>query len=375
MPLNLSTSSSNSDEQAALFSQAKAWKRALKLFLAVVLLALLGLVGVIVYANPYRNIPFASTNRPLMDVNQRYLYPAVVRDLGFDSGVFGNSTIRLLRPEALQGVFGGSFAQLAMNSGTAYETYLMADFFLRYRQEKGQPTRTLVFGLDAQWCSQEPTYPQFTERGFPLWMLDESPWNDLPHMFNGKVVEIAGRILGQRLGFGGKIHYDQSGYGSFLPPIADYDLAKARRHIYGQETPIIRPAVEPAVQVSADVRQGWQFSTHTLLKDLLAKAPAESGVILIWVPYHAYIQPAVGSQEAVVQEVCKERVAKLAALRPHTMVVDFMRPSVFTRTDQNYWDSLHYGLEQAEQVVSWLGLARSGRVAPDGIFHLDDPWE
>ena len=65
-------------------------------------------------ANPLR-VPF---ERPLMDINQRFMYPQVLRSGEFDSAVFGTSTIRLLKPSDLEAVFGGDFANFGMNAAT-----------------------------------------------------------------------------------------------------------------------------------------------------------------------------------------------------------------------------------------------------------------
>ena len=352
-------------------SSLRPWTRFLLWFCGATLLLGCVLVGLIVWANPYRNIPFASSDRPLMDVNQRYLYPAVARDPRFDSAVLGNSTIRLLRPELLNQTLGGQFAQLAMNSGTAWEEWRMARFFL---SQRAQP-RTVILGLDSLWCSQNPDDRLITERGFPEWMYDDNPWNDLLNLFNGKVIEIAGRILTEAVTGEGKIHFDQTGYGNFLPPRTDYDLTRAREHIYGQAMPVLKAPVVPPVVLSEAERQALVFPTHALMQEFLTGSPAETQVILMWVPYHAVGLPATGSREEGVLETCKQRVTALAKARPHTMVVDFMIRSDITTRDENYWDSLHYDTAIADRVVSGLGQALRGESSAAGDYRLLDAME
>src|SRR5687768_17031237 len=84
--------------------------------LLIVLYAFIALI------DPYDNVPFSPPiERPIMDINQRFMYPAVARSQRFDSAVIGTSTSRLLNPEKLDAVLGGRFANLAMNSATAWE--------------------------------------------------------------------------------------------------------------------------------------------------------------------------------------------------------------------------------------------------------------
>ena len=42
--------------------------------------------------------------RPIMDINQRYMYPQLVRSGRFDAAVLGTSTMRLLDPQTLSPV-------------------------------------------------------------------------------------------------------------------------------------------------------------------------------------------------------------------------------------------------------------------------------
>jgi hypothetical protein len=349
-------------------SSAAGWRRFLQVFAGV----LAGLIAIaltlLFWANPYRNIPFAPTDRPLKDVNQRYLYPAVARDVRFDSAVFGTSSIRLLNPADLEAEFGGRFAELAMNNATAYEQTRIARLFLEIRAQQGLPVRTLIFGIDQVWCGRGDTYQRFTDNPFPPWMYDHDPWNDLLYIVNGKAVEIAARIVGWQLGLNPGEHYDSAGYANFLPPRSAYDPVRARKNIYGQATPRPIEAVEPPVRITGADRASWQFPTHPLMVDLLATVPAETRIIFAFVPYHVIQQPQPGSRRAVVYAECKGRFVAMAAQRPDAMVVDFMRPSPITTTDDNYWDPLHYGVETATLLATLLGRAARGKPDPAGRY-------
>lgn len=104
-----------------------------------VLIAVGGFAGIIVVSsafillmNPYGNLPrILLREHVISDINQRFQYPALIRSKRYDSIVIGASDSRLLHPKALERVFGGRFANLAMNAGLAYEQYRIADLFIR----------------------------------------------------------------------------------------------------------------------------------------------------------------------------------------------------------------------------------------------------
>ena len=61
-----------------------------------------------------------------------------------------------------------------------------------------------------------------------------------------------------------------------------------------------------------------------------------------------------------VWQACKERVAEIATQVPNTVVADFMLPSPITRTDDNYWDALHYRVAIADRLARDLAVAGRG---------------
>ena len=75
-----------------------------------------------VLVDPYGSNPLRIRfERPLMDINQRFMFPQVLRSGEFDSAVFGTSTSRLLSPADLESSFGGHFANFGMNAATPFE--------------------------------------------------------------------------------------------------------------------------------------------------------------------------------------------------------------------------------------------------------------
>ena len=168
---------------ASAGAPALAWRRFGLTFAAVAAGLAAALYGVVLAVDPYgtRARPGRAPG-PIMDINQRFMYPQIVRGGRFDSAVFGTSTVRLLDPKQLSALFEARFANLGLNAGTPWEQVQLAGLFLRQVREP----KVLVFGLDTTWCEPDADRKRVTFRAFPPWLYDEDPANDWPALLNLK---------------------------------------------------------------------------------------------------------------------------------------------------------------------------------------------
>lgn len=314
------------------------------------------LLGLFVLAmNPYGNLPhLLFSEHVITDINQRFQYPALIRSRRFDSAVIGTSDARLLRPDALDRVFGGSFANLAMNAGTPWEQYRLIDLFLR---EVPQP-RMLLMALDHVWCDPAALSNKTTFRGFPEWMYDDNRWNDFFYILNGKTVELGGRVLAYHLGLGSARF--PAGYEVFTPPEDAYDSAKVRRKLWGDAGPHPIGAVTPPYRASEEERRSWRFPALAWLDESLTRFPGR--VVMAYMPAHVTAQPVPGSAGAARESECKAETQEIAR-RHGVPLIDFRIASGITTNDDNYWDRLHYRLPIADRIVA--GIERALETAAD----------
>jgi len=343
------------------------WRR----FLWVVGGAFFGIIAAlylfVVLTNPYGNLPNSLFSKhAITDTNQRFQYPALVRSGEFDSIVIGASDARLLHPAALEKVFGGRFANLSMNAGLAWEQFQIANLFMR---ETPHP-RTLLVTLDHAWCAPNAAAKRKTFRGFPEWMYDDNPWNDLGYMLNGLSVELGVRRIGTALGL--RPARLEAGYEVFTPPESDYDPIKVRQKLWGKQGPRkIKTAVPPYVPTPAE-RAAWQFPALNWLDEMLSKFPGRK--VLAFMPAHVAAQPPPGTRAAARENECKARIAEIARRHDAGPVIDFRIPSPITSNDDNYWDRLHYRLPIADRVVAGIEQALAGEENADGDWrYLEDP--
>jgi hypothetical protein len=82
-------------------------------------------------------------------------------------------------------------------------------------------------------------------------------------------------------------------------------------------------------------------------------------VVLIFPPVHLTAQPRPGSMRAIVEAVCKTRVAEIGARRG-AAVIDFRFASPITSHDSNFWDPLHYRVAIARRVSDGIAAGLAG---------------
>ena len=317
------------------------------------------LAAFIALMNPYGNLPRILFNEHvIVDTNQRFQYPALVRSQRYDSIVIGASDSRLLHPRALERVFGGHFANLAFNAGRAHEQYRLATLFI----EEAKQQRTLLVGLDHVWCDRDADDKRTTFRGFPEWMYDHDWRNDLRYMLNAKTVEIGGRRLAQALGLRKARYLD--GYEVFTPPDSAYDPVKVKHKLWGNDDPGSIDPVVPSYKASAAERMGWQFPALTWLDEIAARFGRR--VLFVYAPAHIAAQPRPGSLEAAQVKECKARIGAIAR-RHKVPFIDFNIRSEITANDANWWDRQHYRLPIADRVVANIERAlKTGEDDPQG---------
>jgi len=349
--MNSSISSSEVPEDSG---NDDAWRRFFRLALGTALCSGLFVYAFVAIVDPWDTLPLSPRlHRTPVSTNARFSFPALARSKAFDSAIFGTSTSRLLRPAMLNPAFGAAFANLSMNSATAYETSRLMEVFARAHPLP----KAVMVGVDIEWCGTGETYEKYTPRPFPEWMYEPDPWPAYREIFNLYAVQEAGQQFAILTGIK-KPRYGKDGYTNFLPDESEYDVARARKNLppppslaIGQGTTLNRAAL--------------RFPTHALMVSALASLPASTRKLLFFVPYYFGAQPPPGSDRAATFDECKTRIAQIAQATPNTVVADFMIGSPITRDETHYWDPLHYRVPVADRLMA--DLADAARGLPSGV--------
>ena len=313
--------------------------------LVVVLALLCGLYAFVAVVDPWDTLPL-SPRLPRVPIssNARFSHPAIARNPRFDAAVFGTSTARLLRPVDLDPLFGARFANLAMNSATAWEQTELLGVFLR-----AHPTpRAVLIDMDGAWCG--PVAERLTPRPFPAWMYGTNRWAGYREMLTPYAVQEAANQAMVMLHLQ-RQRYGSDGYTSFVPPDEAYDPARV-------DAAFARWPATDQTPVSGD---GEAFPALALLGPALRAIPAGARVVLFFPPAHVEQQGEAGSRTAVRWAECKRRVVAIAGgwaiAGGRAAVVDMLVPSAITRDRANYWDPLHYRVAVAGRIAALLGGA------------------
>ena len=324
------------------------WRRFFRLAAGTAVLAAGVIYAFVVLVDPFDTLPLSPpVDRVPVATNARFSFPALARSQTFDSAVFGTSTSRLLRPAALNPEFDAHFANLAMNDATVYEQSELMRVFAHAHPI----AKVVIVGLDVRWCVTGDDYQKLTPRPFPQWMYGDNPWRGYAHMFNLYTVQEAGQQFGIMLGIKPEV-YGRDGYTSFVPPDNAYDPARVAEHLR-----------EAAPEVPPGERDGdprsWRYPALEQLRADIDQFAHVTRKVLYFVPYnHVLLSP-----DAQVWIECKRRAAQIDV--PNTLVVDFMRPSPITLTDDNYWDALHYRVGVADRLAQDLARAANGEPSDD----------
>lgn len=301
----------------------------------------------VVIVDPWDALPLSpGLPRVPISTNARFSFPALARSPKFDSVVLGNSSARLLQPAELNPGFGARFANLAMNSATAYEQSRMLEVFLRAHPEP----RVVIVALDQAWCGD--TFQRYTPRPFPEWMYQANRWPAYREMLTPYAVQEAWNQFAVMMHLK-KRRYGLDGYTSFVPPEAAYDPVRRDRAFLRWPSMDHTPAPQAAKAA---------FPLLPLLDVMLRSLPAGTKKVLFFTPYNVEQQGAPGSFTAWRWARCKGEVAEIAARRG-AETLDFMIPSSITLTRDNYWDPVHYRAPIATRLVE--GLVRGE--SPDAV--------
>lgn len=309
-----------------LASEPTAWRRMLWRYgVACAAIALLSPIFVIVL-DPYdsgRFWPFDGYGVP--SFGQRLTAASLARAPDTQAAIIGNSTVQLIDPARLTEMTGVRFVSLAIPATGPIEQLAVARWLVRHHEGVSGPAlQALVIGLDARWCQGAG---QLDVRDpFPFWLYGDSGFAYVRGLLNLRGVEAAERKVRLILGIEKRLRAD--GYRDFEPELARNEAAAAADFAQGNR--------------GFDAAGGDTLDAVRRLRDFLAGAPATTSLVLVFVPRYSVTLPAPGSLAEQRSDACKAAFRQLAARRPHTAVVDFLKDGEIARDRRNFWDRVHY---------------------------------
>lgn len=322
----------------------------IKSFVFTSLVAVSFLMMFVVVVDPYDSLSISPPIERLpSSKNQRFAYSAIARSDNFDSLILGTSTTRMLNPAQLDKALGSKFANLSMNTGTAFEQMQIFEKFRRAHNA----TKQVIWGIDGIWCATKKPSARLTNREFPFWLYDQNKWNDYLHLLNFKTVESAVRQVAIIFGLR-RAEYGRDGFRNLNKKGTRYDLDRARLNLYGQTAPKPFPQPLTKAAVTNQERKSWHFPDVQTLEEYVSETAKNTKILFMMVPYHDFYFGAPNGRDKLILNDCKKRFEMMARRNANIDFIDFMIASDFTRTDRFYWDHMHYNDEGAKIIEEAL---------------------
>jgi hypothetical protein len=328
----MSSSTSISDTA----SDGRRWRRLLRLYAAITSSVGLALGAALLLLDPYDTGHFALF--PTGDVanyGTRLALASIGRRPEFDTAVVGNSTIQLLDPARLSRLSRRHVVSLAVAGSGPLEQLAVADWFRRNHRDGDL---TLMFGIDATWCTTDD--PIRLSHPFPFWLYTDDRFDYAINMMRYKTLEAAGTHL--RMLFGNERKARADGY---------HDYSGANFAEFTEQPP--PPENPPGSAIS----QVENFTAPPLLRQFLERLGGSARVVLLMPPRHVSILPVPGSRAAAKQDACKAAYRALADMRPNTRVLDFDVDGPMARAHDNFWDAIHYRDSVARKIEDQVAAA------------------
>jgi hypothetical protein len=322
----MNSSISSSDQRGA--------GRFIGVFLAAALGIGLALAAMLILLDPYdtgRLTPLVKPGIPA--TGPRMANASRMRNPAFDAAILGNSTIQQINPERLGAQTGRTFVQLSVPGTGPMEQVAMIDQLMFRR---GTAIKAVVLGLEHSWCDASRSLR--TLHPFPFWLYDRSALNYAASLVRLDSLEFLPRRINllrgkEKLG-------REDGYWNYEGPSSYHQIGKGELNTLPVPAPF----------------RGQPAATDSLRR-VLRSLPPETQLILVHPPVYALARSLAPDADRRYLATCKAEIARVAAERPGTVLIDLWTDSLENRSRQMFYDSNHYTTAMALLIEAQLAAA------------------
>ena len=296
---------------------ANRWRTSIVIFVLTAVINALLVIAVLAALDPYDTGRFAIAplwrDRIDREKNSRG------RDPQFDSAIFGNSRIELLRPELLDKNTGMRFVSLPILGAEPIEEFVLLRYFLRHHSNP----RALVIGLDETWCFN-PLQSELTAE-YRDWLYSDSVLNYIVHLYSFRSIEQAWRV-----------------HSTSISRADGFDDYEPLYHAAGADAmEVVRKKFNPA-RPTAPFTSTTKFPAASQLEQILRDLPVATVVVLAWVPIHISMVSLPGSPSERAIAACHAAYVFDGSVHSRTRIVNWSVDRPENRIDENYFDNVHY---------------------------------
>ena len=305
--------------------KSKSWNIAVIVSVGVILLLL---AGVTIVIDPFLHYhkPLSFLEYPLKD--ERYQNDGIARHYEYNAMITGTSMTQNFKTSEFEALWGVPTIKTSYSGASFHE---LNDNIRRALEYNGE-LKYVLCSLDSNklmWPAQEDAYT-----GYPEYLYDENPWNDVEYVLNKEVVPKTLAV----------INYTRAG--EKTPTMDDYGNWN-RYQTFGREAVVnsftlLDIAEEEVVMSQADI----QMLSENIERNFLATAKKypDTEFYLFFPPYSiCYWEALVRSKQLNIQLQAEEMAVELLLTADNIHVFSYSdRLDIINNLD-NYCDTLHYG--------------------------------
>ncbi len=275
----------------------------------------------------------------------RYILRKYSMEPQFDSAIYSSSVGYIFKTTDFDKGFNSKFLNMSTRAALPYEQTIMLKRFLRYHPHP----KSLIFLLTNPWCEEgmgtyalrDPLGPLQNE-DFPLWLVDNNPYNELLHLFSMKNLKLAKVEFKHLTGIKPILPSSYELYGSSQMPDSFHvgPVEENIPRIYGPEGKREKPKDVIDKDSYYKISHNQTFTRLDMLKNILKELP-DTLKILVYMPRPSFYIPYKGTRADAEFQACKSYMADNFLTLPNTHIVDFGIEGKLTNDDYNFIDTIH----------------------------------
>lgn len=305
--------------------------------LALILAALMLIVGAVVFIDPFeiyhkatRFIP------PIASGTQSYSNAGVAKSYDYDSIIIGSSMTENFKPSQMDELLGGRYVKLCVNGGTPFNHKQMMDMAFSSRE-----IRTVFYGLDTEALTHFYLTPKAE---MPTYLYDDNLFNDTQYWFNQSVLA---RYIPACLRTWGQSDENQR----------DTMYSWGDTFAYGKDAVLKDVTLPDSAREQEPVAQDPVLSQQSMLNVEynivpFIEAHPETEFIIFFPPY-SLARWAQYYGRGTMQYHLNQKEAVIKRLLPYenVKIYDFHAEAAWITNLDHYVDTEHYGAHINEEII------------------------
>lgn len=317
-----------------------------------VLTAILFVFFLVWLFDPYFHFhkPFPFVSYRLLD--ERYCNDGISRHFDYDAIITGTSMAQNYKTTELNALFGVKAVKETF-SGSGYRE--QSDN-LRRALEKNEDLKTVFWSMDYNALIREKDYDAY--EGYPLYLYDENPWNDVSYVFN-KSVLYHGVMTNMIMTLTGQESTSMDEYSSWEKEMGyDYIMSAYDRWEVGIDSLGGLTQADRSM-ITANIQQNFI--------DLVRDYP-NTVFYIFYTPYSIYYWDFLNQEGMMEMQLEAEQIATELLLQcPNVKLYNFNDQYDIIGNPDNYRDKEHYGAHINSKILQWI-VQDIGRVTVDNYM-------